>query len=137
MGKRGQRPVPTQVLKLRGSWRANTRRGEPETTGSLAKPKWLTGERATAKWDELAVLIGHYCGEQDSGALARYCYWWSKWDEISGAGGDNVQRLGQIQQILTRAEQEFGLTPSARTAIHVPSKAGENNLEGKYFGKTG
>lgn len=45
MGRRGPQPTPTPLLKLRGSWRAETREGEPKTTPEVPEcPKWVREE---------------------------------------------------------------------------------------------
>ena len=45
MGQRGPKPTPTRILKLKGSWRANLNRDEPEAPdGCPSCPTWLDAE---------------------------------------------------------------------------------------------
>jgi P27 family predicted phage terminase small subunit len=85
--------------------------------------------------DQMRVLT-----QIDGNALARYCQLWSRWKRAEAfiqKHGDTyplkdekgrIRCLQQFPQVsianklaqqLTRLEQEFGLTPSARTRIHV------------------
>ena len=79
----------------------------------------------------------------DRNALARYCVLWGRWrkaEEFIASQGDSyvvrdehgkvkgmkpypqVRMAGQLAEQLLRLEQNFGLTPSARSRIEVPTQ---------------
>ena len=67
MGKRGPRPTPTSILKLRGSTLVTPEREAAEVhgpTGAPNRPDWLD-DQAKAAWDEIAPML------QDMGILTR------------------------------------------------------------------
>jgi len=104
-------------------------------------PKWLD-RRAKAAWKRLVPRLermGVLAGI-DGHALARYCQTWSQWREaqefIAKNGWTypardkegNVMTVNRWPQVaiasdladkLTRLEQQFGMTPSARTRLVV------------------
>lgn len=142
MGARGPLPKPTEVLKLRGSWRANLNRDEPKPPiEPPAKPEWLSEEAGQA-WDQIVprLLEMKVLARIDANALARYCEMWVEWRQAlafvrkNGTtfpirdGNGKIKCLGQFPQValvhklslaLSRLEQEFGMTPSARSRINV------------------
>ena len=149
MGQRGPRPTPTAILKLRGSTLVTPEREASEVhgpTGTPDRPEWLD-DQAKAAWDELAPLLEAMgvLTRIDGNALARYCRLWSRWRKMEAFieekgemyplrtedGGvkcfqqwPQVAIANKLAQQLTRLEQEFGLTPSARTRIHI-DRSGE------------
>ena len=57
MGKRGPKPTPTATLRLRGSWRGETREGEPEVSVEpVPCPAWVRGS-ARDFWPELCEVL--------------------------------------------------------------------------------
>ena len=85
----------------------------------------------------------------DGNALARYCVLWVRWKQaelfirqhgLAYPLRDEKGQLRCLQQFpqvaianklatqLTRLEQEFGMTPSARTRIHVEPVPTENSI---------
>ena len=161
MGRRGPAPTPTPILQLRGSRRVTKRRSELEAKGPPGTPDcpdWLDAD-AKAKWFQLVPRL-----EQmgvltlvDEGAVARYCHLWVRWR----AAEDFIKKHGEMYPIkddkgrtkcvqpwpqvatanklamqLTRLEQEFGLTPAARTRIHVPRPAAPlDSSKARFFKK--
>ena len=144
MGRRGPAPTPTNILQIRGSKLVTKRRNQTEAKGPEGTPPcpdWLDGD-AKAKWNELVPKL-----EQmgvltliDQDAVARYCHLWVRWraaeDFIKKHGEmyplkddkgrtkcvqawPQVATANKLAQQLTRLEQEFGLTPAARTRIHI------------------
>ena len=148
MGSRGPSPTPSEVLKRRGSWRANTRPGEPKPEPARPKPpKWL-GPKARQAFlylsrhlDAMGVLT-----RLDQNALARYATLWVRYRKAEefiekhgdtyvvrdkpGPNGEPGQPVGfktypqwrhalALAQELVRLEREFGLTPSARARLSV------------------
>ena len=101
MGKRGPKPTPTKILKIRGSWRAETRDGEPVADGDVARPIWLKGQ-AQKKWDELVPILKRMdvIGEIDAGSLARYCdawAWWRKLKKFIDQNGETARVVDKIK----------------------------------------
>lgn len=142
MGLRGPRPTPTEVLRLRGSPRADRNPGEPQPERQPPpKPAWL-GDEASEVWDEMVPkLMGlRVLTAIDGNALARYCEHFVQWKKAAAFvrqhgvsypirdGNGKVKALGQFPEValmhkasatLARLEAEFGLTPSSRTRISV------------------
>lgn len=57
MGKRGPKPTPTPILRLRGSWRADTRKGEPElTVETVPCPVWVSPS-GQQHWQEISDIL--------------------------------------------------------------------------------
>lgn len=57
MGKRGPKPSPTALLKLRGSWRGETREGEPvPPVVEVAAPSWLS-DKAASHWPGICSML--------------------------------------------------------------------------------
>ena len=160
MGKRGPKPTPTKTLKLRGSWRANDRKGEPQPDAARPKcPHWLNRE-AKATWKQIVPQLADMgvLTKIDCNALARYCDAWARWRKMAefiDATGEvytlkddsgkltHIQQLPQVGiyhklgQMLTRLEAEFGLTPSARAGISVPAgQQGADDDDSKFFSRT-
>lgn len=141
MGRRGPAPTPTAILKIRGSRRGKERDGK-EVKGPVGKPpcpEWLDKDAKRA-WRRLIPMLEqmNVLTRIDGNALARYCQLWSRWiraEQFIQKHGDTyplrdekgrVRCLQQFPQVsianklaiqLTRLEQEFGLTPSARSRI--------------------
>ena len=160
MGRRGPPPTPTAVLKLRGSTRVTQRRQIHEAQGPVGAPEppdWLD-EDARAMWDHLLPMLTGMgvLTRIDGNALARYCRLWSRWrkaeahldkhGELYPLKDDQgrvryVQQWPQVAiaaklaQQLTRLEQEFGMTPSARTRVPARNAAGPTD-KSEYFRDT-
>ena len=152
MGRRGPARTPTSVLKLRGSTLVTKRRDQREAQGPPGKPRcpnWLDAGARTM-WRQLAPLLESMgvLTKIDGNALARYCRLWSRWRKaeafIDQHGevyplkdeGGRVKYLQQwphvavatkLAQQLTRLEQEFGMTPAARTRIPVTGRPPEDS----------
>lgn len=142
MGLRGPRPLTSEVLEARGSWRAHANRAQPEAPpGRPSCPAWLDLDAKRA-WRRIIrhLEFMRILSPADRHALARYCQLWSRWKKaelflqkygetypLKGENGEikcfmpwpQVAIAGKLAQALTRLEQEFGLTPSARTRIVV------------------
>lgn len=144
MGRRGPPPTPTPILRLRGSKLVYQRDKQTEAKGSPGVPDcpdWLD-EDGKAAWEQLVPQLQSMgvLTRIDGNALARYCKLWARWRKAEAFIDQHgevyplkdekgkVKYLAQFPQVniaanlaqqLTRLEQEFGLTPSARTRIHV------------------
>lgn len=140
MGKRGTKPTPTAMLKLRGSWRGDINKDEPmPEVGKPEMPDYLEGN-AKACWEELSEMLLDMgvLTKSDGMALALLCETYSHWrrsqDLLTKYGDvypikDDNGKVKYLQQTpyvsIARnfAKQfkdmlcEFGLTPSARSRI--------------------
>ncbi len=140
MAGNGPAPTPTNILKMRGSWRANKRSSEPVASGKPVCPRWLTPgaknawQRVVPKLQRLGVL-----GESDAEALTRYCVTLDWWQQLARMDLDPLTRegwrvsvmLGKLSEQLTRLEAQFGMTPSARTRVHAAPAATRPNAKDK------
>jgi P27 family predicted phage terminase small subunit len=142
MGTRGPKRTPTKILKMRGSWRANAREGEPIPASKAPPcPQWLKEKAERAVWRTLVnrLMALHLIGEIDQHALGRYVrlfLLWRKMDDfVKGydesypiMAPDRAKPLGfklfpqtvlalDLSDKLLRLEQHFGMTPSARAAL--------------------
>jgi len=138
----GPRPTPTAILEARGSWRAKTRKKEPKPKGGLpSAPKWLdkAGKEAYRQFVRMAEEMN--VGKRpDANVAARYARLWVRWMQndlhIQKYGETypihdklgkvtclmpfpQVTNVNKLSVLLLRIEQEFGMTPAARTRIQV------------------
>ena len=84
--KRGPKPTPKNVLKLRGSWRGDLPGNVSEQNAKMPKtPKWLTGE-AKKVWKAVskALFNAGKLVEIDGNLLAYYCDAHADYLEIRG-----------------------------------------------------
>ncbi len=140
MGDRGPAPTPSNLLKLRGSWRGNANPNEPQPdSGVPSKPEGL-GPIADTVWDTMSeqLLAMRVLTVADGYALEVLARTWEKWQEAE----DSLTKHGNVFPIrnpdgtlkylqqspyvgiarhlgdqLIKLLREFGLTPSARTRI--------------------
>ena len=142
MAKRGPAPTPKSILEQRGSRRADTNpdqmvapREKPNAPKWLSKDARTIWQYITAELYEIGVLA-----KLDRTALARYCDYCAQWIEAKQHVEDDgptssytdtkdVRRtrpsahfrvMIELGRELARLEQQFGLTPSARTRVDVP-----------------
>ena len=143
MGRRGPPPEPTALKVLKGN-PGRRPLNDCEPRSKLERPRcptWLDKEaksvwkKIVPKLEAMGVLT-----EIDGQALTRYCTAWAQWKrsiEFIQKRGDTfaikddkgeIRYLQQYPQVsianklatqLTRLEQEFGMTPSARTRIRI------------------
>lgn len=160
MGRRGPRPLPTEHLKARGSALATKERQSREAKGPAGMPtcpSWLDAD-AKRMWRSLVPMLRamRVLTKIDGNALARYCRTWSRWrkaEEFIDKNGEayplrdadgKVKYLQQWPQVaiahklalqLTRLEQEFGMSPSARSRIQAetPSTIDQSDPAWKYI----
>lgn len=132
MGKRGRPPIPTAILKARGSWRAKIRPGEPEVDEPMipTPPDWLTDANALECWNRLRPLLG-WMRKTDENLFARYSEAWGRYHERLAQMKDAIEideiesldaRLAKLNEQMIRMESQIGLTPSARSSIRVDDK---------------
>lgn len=141
MGKRGPRPQPSSIRIARGNpgKRPLNDREPVPAGGSIHPPEWVVGV-ARAKWDDVVPKLEsmRVITPADVEAIARYCAMYEQWvkyleqmrrglDVIVLRDKDGKVRYMQSSPAATmfvklaasmlRIEQEYGLTPSARTGI--------------------
>jgi P27 family predicted phage terminase small subunit len=140
MGRRGPAPTPSAILEARGSWRAKNNPREPRPKVAAPKCPPQLSRAAKNVWKSVASLIAPGVLTIDNAqTLARYCHglvrWWklAAWldenddiYEVSDQQGNtrfvrhpNVITYEKLGRDLVRIEQEFGLTPSARTRVQA------------------
>jgi len=147
MGLRGPVPKP----KVFEPTKAHTKQGSNLPSGEIARPRmpiWLPAE-AKSVWRQLMPDL-HAMGilhRVDRNALTRYCVLWVRWRRAVAFLDEHgevyplLDEHGQVKYMqqwpqvaianklaieLRRIEQEFGLTPSARTRINVTIAAPES-----------
>ena len=157
MGRRGPAPEPTVIKMARGNpgmRKPNAREPKPKA-GKIKPPKYLTGESLRC-WKSITpgLIATGVMTEADVPTLARYCTMHEQWlryladiragnDVTTGYNPDGSVKYQQsspaatmglkLSTALLRIEQEFGLTPSARTGIVAQTEDEEDPLA-KYIG---
>ncbi len=160
MGKRGVKPQPTVLKLLKGNpGRRPLNQLEPEPArDAIVPPAYLVGP-SLAKWNEMlpSLVATGVMTNADVETLARYCTMYEQFlfclAEIR-AGRDQIElkhpETGELLNIkstpaglnmhklaasMLRIEQEFGLTPSARSGI-VAKKIDkvEDGIDQRIFG---
>ena len=143
MGRRGPKPTPTAILQARGSWRANANPAEPmPPKGSPSVPSEVradpdamrTWRRVLPKLEGAGVIT-----PLDGEALGHYCMLHAMRDrahralrdlrsanpgkpvEQTETGQKIVRQVLDIGRAMKSIEAEFGMTPSARSRIVLPS----------------
>ncbi len=141
MGRRGPKPTPTAILKVRGSWRARLNPDEPQPQpgipsmpGKIRPEAKLAWKRIVPKLQAMGVLT-----TVDGETLARYCTlaarYWEAEDFLRKHGqtypvrdGDGVSGFRKFPQAsianelaatLARIEASFGMTPADRTRLRT------------------
>ena len=152
MGKRGPRPEPTILTLAKGNpGKKQINKAEPKPSAAkIAPPKYLSGESLKC-WKAIVpgLISTGVMTEADVPTLARYCTMFEQWLRYLAevrAGNDILVILNDdgsvkyeqaspaatMQQKLAtsmlRIEQEFGLTPSARTGIVAQTNDQEDPL---------
>lgn len=156
MGRRGPKPLPTNLKILRGNPGCrplNADEPQPPTDG-IAMPPHL-GEVAAARWRELLPMLQatRVMTRADVEALARYCDTWEWWLAVRvklKKEGDTYPILndgGEIKYIaqrpevsiahklagqLRQLESDFGLSPAARASLKVEPDAKAESAIDKF-----
>ena len=160
MGKRGPRPEPTIIKMAKGNpGKRPLNKSEPKPpSDDITPPGWVTGV-ARSKWDEVVPkLIGMgVMTNADIDTIARYCTMheqYVKYLEQVRRGLDVLvirddsgkvkymqstpaaTMMTKLAASMLRIEQEFGLTPSARSGLSA-SKTQEKDELSAFFEKHG
>ena len=153
MGKRGPRPEPTIYKIAKGNpGKRPLNKSEPKPpSDDITPPEWVTGV-ARSKWDEVvSKLVGMgVMTNADIDTIARYCTMheqYVKYLEQVRRGLDVLvirDEKGKVKYMqstpaatmmmklaasMLRIEQEFGLTPSARSGISAAQEKPADDLE--------
>ena len=161
MGKRGPKKTPTAILQRRGSWRGDSRDGEPAAEiGQPAMPSWVTDD-AVAVWSQVCSHLSSLgvLATTDGNAIGRYCVLLVRWVSavrflekygesypVTSRSGDSVTTVfrqfpqaataTKLATLLLRLEQEFGMTPASRANISVPHTEAPDD-KARFFKVTG
>lgn len=154
MGKRGPKPEPTALLKLRGSRVPERRKTEPVLdVDAPTCPMWLTRE-AKAEWKRIvpALDAAGILARVDRGILAGCCQAWADFYKATKA----VEKDGEIVRTpqgfvaknpwvtikneawarYFKATAVLGLSPSARSGLQVAPRKAKSG-KGRFFKDTG
>ncbi|WP_350342357.1 phage terminase small subunit P27 family [Proteinivorax tanatarense] len=138
MATRGRKPKPSALKKLEGNpGKRPVNNNEPKLSKKAPRcPSWLEPE-AKKEWRRMAKTLEEIgvLTQVDAAAFAGYCQAYARWKEaeefLSKHGTIFKTPSGYIQQVpqVSIAQtylkvmkdfcSEFGLTPSARSRIHV------------------
>jgi len=158
VGRRGPPPQPTRLKMLKGNpGKRSPKTREPRPPKQVPTcPRWLNPE-AKGCWRHnvpLLKLMG-ILARADRDALTAYCQTYSRWKaaeqflekhgEVYPIRDENgnvrcMQQFPQVAisrnllQVLQRYQQEFGMTPSARTRLHVSADVEVDPKEDEFFG---
>lgn len=152
-GKIMANPTPTNVLKVRGTFRKDRQGGRSNVNAKSAKPtkpRAITGE-AAKEWDrittELAALS--IVAKVDRALLSIYCRAWADWrecvkrlEELSKKEADETNdkrawRLGiqrnRLEDRLIKIADRFGLSPVARARLACEPDEAPKPSKASYF----
>ena len=158
MARRGPPPQPTDLRLLRGNpgkRRINTREPKPRLACPSC-PRWLS-PAAKRAWRETVPVLKQMriLTRIDRDALAAYCQTYARWkaaEQFLDQHGevyplrDDTGKIRYMQpfphvaiarshlQMLRSYQQEFGMTPSARTRVHEIPDLEEDPEVVRFFG---
>lgn len=150
MARKGPRPTPTSVLKVRGSWLVRNRKGEPVADGIPDTPAWLDGVALEA-WQQLVEKLHRMglLGDIDGHALALYCEAYQEFCfareyikehgmiSVSEKGGEYQNPMVGIKnkaaERMNRLGSQFGWSPSARVGLKPEPKTKKDDGKSSYF----
>lgn len=162
MAKRGPKPTPTPILKLRGSWRGKVRGDDLSLDQKRPqRPQWLAGE-AKKCWERLVPIL-HKSGlatELNRETLALLCSAWADFvaaeEQLAAARnkdgsralliktGNNTVVENPLLHVRKRAWDQvykaaacFGLTPADLSGVRAVEKPAQDADKAKFFKGTG
>ena len=141
--------MPSAIHHARGTYRPDRSAGsEARPVGKPTCPSWMTDGDARKEFRRLVKLLSamQLVGAVDSNLLTRYAIAWTRWrrivqtlaanpgaevatykDEAGKVKSMQVSALHSVARSLadelSRAEQQLGMTPSARSRIEVQMPA--------------
>ena len=157
MGRRGTKPTPTNVLKLRGSWRGEINKNEPQPEAVAPEMPTTLDGMAKDCWEQLVPILSDMkvLTVADGIALLAETYaTWRRADDMIKKHGDvypikdnndNVKYLQQSPYVSIARNSakalkdllcEFGLTPSARSRVQTTgdNQSKQQDERMKYLG---
>ena len=160
MGKRGPPKQPTVLRLLRGNLskrKINEREPKPDAD-QIVPPEYLAGA-SLAKWNQVlpGLIATGVITNADVETLARYCTmyeawlqclrqvrragdWFAVYDKtgkmVNAKSTPSALMVVKLAASMLRIEQEFGLTPSARSGI-VGTQAKQRDDMQDFFDKHG
>jgi P27 family predicted phage terminase small subunit len=153
MGKRGPKPTPTKILKMRGSWRAKRNPDEPQYPVSVPTCPGHLNEEARKEWKRITRLlkVQGLITLVDRAALTCYCEAWSGLVRAT----EKVNQMGEVLKsketgviyqnpylaIKNKAMEQinkfsslFGLSPSSRVGLKTnPPVPTAPNDKSRFF----
>jgi len=128
LGMRGPPKTPTAVLKLRGSWRAKVRTGEPMLSRGIdvPKPPPSLGKAGRKAWKAMAPML-HNSGvltDADLPLLERYCNATADYAQLrsyldcngllnpDGSVRRAAQQINKVAEQLLSMERQLGMSPA-------------------------
>jgi len=150
MAIRGRTPKPSLLKKLEGNPGRRRNEREPQPTGPIQKPDFVTGE-AEREWDRAigAMPDGLYTSA-DGPVLAVYCVAWvlfrNALAQVAREGMTAVGSQGQKlphpglaiaakqAEIILRAADRLGMSPSARSRLTLGELPADGGKFGDLFG---
>lgn len=116
MGKRGPKATPTAILKVRGSWRANERKDEPElVVEDFPPPGWLSDD-ALLHWPDLCDNL------RGMGVLSKqFQQQMAQWCQLM-AMLIRVNQECDESPMVDRGEKGASVSPELRAALDVYAK---------------
>lgn len=145
MGRRGPAKKPEALKKRDGTFREDRAGGVAGVPGVPQTPSWLSDNEKTL-FNEVVALLNKtpsLLSQQDGNAIARYCVDWTTYqlarEQVAAEGITTTSEKGSVYQHpavgiqnkaherLARFEARFGMTPSDRASLSLPSEPGEDN----------
>ena len=159
MARRGPPPQPTRLRVLKGNPGKRRFAQEPKLPCKTPScPRWL-GPEAKKVWRRTVSLlrVARILTQVDADALTAYCQTYARWQAVEQflvQHGEvypirdergNIRYMQQLPQVnisrnllqcLRSYQQEFGMTPSARTRVHVIPALNPDPDEERFFGSS-
>ena len=149
MGKRGPKRTPTQILKLRGSWLADTRKDIE--AGGLPLPPDGLGDIARAHWADIVPKLAQngILADFDWPKLADMCEIYeqiqvikpiSKLPERKSVHGKleanpHFYAMLKLRALYDRLSSQFGMAPSNRAGMGSVQKKRGGESKARFFQK--
>ena len=138
---KGRKRIPTPILRMRGSWVAQTRDDEPQVPVGVADPRGLLDDESQKEFEHIkARLEGmRVWTVADDIMVARYAAIFVQYRRVmkvlqagkvmTGKYNAAMNHVIKLAATLGRLEAEMGFTPASRSRLHV--EKGTNDKTGK------
>jgi P27 family predicted phage terminase small subunit len=153
MGKRGPKPTPTNIRKIRGAQDSKLAKNEPEFGVGVGTPPAHLPHLGKKCWNEIAPMLTRagVISPADAKALEMYCFIYAEWRQAIKAlkregsvmthstgsrqvSAEYTVAKGLLEQLL-KLSREFGMTPSSRTSINsMIDDAQNDDMDKLLFG---